>query len=344
MTAPEPLTLADYQRAAQRTDRLRPSATDTDEMRVAPLLGLAGEVGTLLSGYKKYLRDGTAYELFDENIAEELGDILWYLANTAQKWNLSLDDIARTNLTKINDRWGESARRRRPTDHFDHGLPRREQLPRTFEVVIQPANRDDKPEPMVRVSWQGRQIGNDLGDNSYDDTGYRFHDVFHLAHAAVLGWSPVARAKIFGCKRASDPVVDAVEDGGRAIVIEESIAAFMFAYARQHNHLDGVNRLDYHALTTFRTFTHDLEVRHRPLWQVEQAVLQGFAAWRQLRHHNGGIITGDLAQQTLTFRRLTPTAPAASGMARPPRVRTPKRAATSTGSINNRRSDHGKGK
>lgn len=307
MTDPEMLTLADYQRAAQRTDRLRPSTTNTDEMRVAPLLGLAGEVGTLLSGYKKYLRDGTAYELFDDTIAEELGDVLWYLANTAQKWNLSLDDIARTNLAKVNDRWAGTARRRRPADHLDHGLPRREQLPRTFEVVIQPADRADKPEPMVRVTWRGRQVGNDIGDNSYDDTGYRFHDVFHLAYAAVLGWSPVARAAIFGCKRASDPVVDAVEDGGRAIVIEESIAAFMFAYARQHNHLDGVNRLDYHALTTFRTFTHDLEVRHRPLWQVEQAVLQGFAAWRQLRRHNSGILIGDLAQQTLQFRPLTQT-------------------------------------
>jgi len=336
MTEPDPLTLADYQRAAQRTDRLRPSTTGADEMRVAPLLGLAGEVGTLLSGYKKFLRDGTAYELFDENIAEELGDILWYLANTAQKWNLSLDDIARTNLTKINDRWGETARGRRPADHFDHGLPRREQLPRTFEVLIQPANRVDKPEPMVRVTWRGKQIGNDLGDNSYDDTGYRYHDVFHLAHAAVLGWSPVARAKIFGCKRASDPVVDAVEDGGRAIVIEESIAAFMFAYARQHNHLDGVNRLDYHALTTFRTFTHDLEVRHRPLWQVEHAVLQGFAAWRQLRLHNGGIISGDLARQTLTFRPLTPSGRGSPRTAKPAPRGGPAPAAPSSGPLDDR--------
>ncbi|MGW7530630.1 hypothetical protein ACWGJ5_46485, partial [Streptomyces sp. NPDC054783] len=28
---------------------------------------------------------------------------------------------------------------------------------------------------------------------------YRFHDAFHLAHAAVLGWSPVSRF-LLGCK------------------------------------------------------------------------------------------------------------------------------------------------
>ena len=56
MTDAEPLTLADYQRAAQRTDRLRASTTDTDEMRVAtptirsaPVVSVhvpkAGEIG-----------------------------------------------------------------------------------------------------------------------------------------------------------------------------------------------------------------------------------------------------------------------------------------------------------
>ena len=43
--------------------------------------------------------------------------------------------------------------------------------------------------------WTDSQrLGNDLMDNAYEDDGYRFHDVFHLACAAVLGWSPVLRA------------------------------------------------------------------------------------------------------------------------------------------------------
>ena len=54
------------------------------------------------------------------------------------------------------------------------------------------------------------------------------------------------------------------------------------------------------------------------------------------------LITGDLAQQTLTFRPLTPFAPRSSPIASPSRAREQTRAATSTGSLNNRRSDHGK--
>ena len=85
--------------------------------------------------------------------------------------------------------------------------------------------------------------------------------MFHLANAAVLGWSPVARARFFQRKRKSNPRVDNVEDGGRAIVIEEAIAAYMFAYARNHNYLEGVTSLDFHVLRTFRAFTEGLEVR-----------------------------------------------------------------------------------
>jgi len=49
-------------------------------MPVRPaLLGLAGEAGTLLSEYKKHLRDGDAHQLHKERVAEELGDLLWYL-------------------------------------------------------------------------------------------------------------------------------------------------------------------------------------------------------------------------------------------------------------------------
>ena len=138
-------------------------------------------------------------------------------------------------------------------------------------------------------------------DNTYDDSGYRFHDALHLANAAVLGWSPVARSKIFDRKRKSDRNVDAVEDGGRAIVIEEAIAAFMFAYAQRHNFLKGVKNLDFYTLKTFQSLTADLEVSARQLWEVEEAVLQGFAAWRQLRQNNGGILRGDLGRRSLEY-------------------------------------------
>ncbi len=99
-------------------------------------------------------------------------------------------------------------------------------------------------------------------------------------------------------------MTDAVEDGGRAIVVEEAFAAFMFEYACQHNDLENVRHLDYNALRTFRIFTAELEVSQRHLWEVEEAVFQGFAAWRQLKENNGGVLRGDLAARRLTYAPL----------------------------------------
>ncbi len=304
-----PLTLEDYQQQARLTDHLTGHGPPGEDPRLGPLLGLAGEVGTLLAGYKKYLRDGEAYELFDDNVAEELGDILWYLATAADRWQLSLDDIARANLDKTRDRWQPrdlSATRRGVASQLDASYPPDQQLPRTFTVTIRPVDNADGPEPKVEVIWNRKKRADALGDNTYQDSGYRFHDVFHLANTAVLGWSPVARGKIFGRKRHSDQMIDAVEDGGRAIVIEEGVVAFMFAYASQHNYLEDVTRLDYHTLKTFRTFTSGLEVAKRPLWQVEEAVLQGFAAWRQLRANGGGTLRGDLNRRRLDYIKTLP--------------------------------------
>lgn len=300
------LTIAEFQRRSQRTDHFPEPDDEGGDPLLGPLLGLAGEVGTLLAAYKKRLRDGAAYELFKDNVAEELGDILWYLANAAEKAGLSLDEVARSNLAKTSDRWpargNASPRHRKPSEHFDSEQPRQHQLPRTFEVTICPVPSDG-PEPQVEVIWRNRRVADRLGDNTYEDSGYRYHDAFHLANAAVLGWSPVAR-KIFDRKRPKGTKTDVVEDGGRAIVVEEAFAAFMFEYACQHNYLENVRHLDYNALRTFRIFTADLEVSQRHLWEVEEAVFQGFAAWRQLRANDGGALRGDLAARKLTYAPL----------------------------------------
>ena len=135
-----------------------------------------------------------------------------------------------------------------------------------------------------------------------DDSGYRFHDIFHLANAAILGWSPVARAQLFACKRWDGGKVNEVEDGGRAIVIEEGMVAFLFEHARNHHWYADVNSLDYDILKTIRVMTAGLEVKHRPLWEVEQAVLQGFRVWRQMRDANGGRVVGDLYRRSIIFQ------------------------------------------
>ena len=304
-TKHSPLTLSEYQRRAQQTDHLPDRIEDGIDPRLPPLLGLSGEIGTLITGYKKFLRDGAAYELFHANVKEELGDILWYLANAAENFGISLEEIAEYNLKKTSDRWppvsGGERTKRAPTDHFDAEYDPSEQLPRAFEVTIRPVEDPERPEPIIEVIWQGKRVGSKLGDNTYDDSGYRFHDAFHLANAAVLGWSPVARGVIFKCKRKSNATVDAVEDGGRAIINEEAFVALMFAYARQHNYLAAVKSLDFSLLKAFRTYTADLEVTARYLWEVEEAVLQGFAVWRKLQQYKGGTLRGDLRNRTLEY-------------------------------------------
>ncbi|MDX6498686.1 MAG: hypothetical protein QOG23_1946 [Blastocatellia bacterium] len=180
-------------------------ALETDQVpddKIVPLLGLAGETGELLSEYKKYLRDGDAHTLFKDRIAEELGDLLWYISNAASKFDLNLNDIATGNLEKTRDRWVLARQARTERGYsFDEGYPQSERIPRTFTVTITDVADGDSIK--MKAFVDGKQIGNDLTDNAYSHDGYRFHDVFHLSYAAVLGWSPVSRMML-GCKRKSN--------------------------------------------------------------------------------------------------------------------------------------------
>jgi len=71
-----------------------------------PFLGLAGETGEVLEKMKKFIRDGSEgdEDKLKEDLAKELGDVLWYLANIASDRGLSLREIARINLQKLADR------------------------------------------------------------------------------------------------------------------------------------------------------------------------------------------------------------------------------------------------
>jgi NTP pyrophosphatase (non-canonical NTP hydrolase) len=285
-----------YQNDALRTDRVPARDGPADVLSlIIPMLGLAGETGQLLSEYKKHLRDGEAHRLFKERVSEELGDLLWYIANVASKFELTLDEIAVGNLAKVKARW---ATERTEPLCFDAALPEGERLPRRFEVELVDVEGEDRRR--VRVSINGVPFGGELTDNAYDPDGYRFHDVFHFAYAAVLGWSPIARAMLRR-KRKSRPLLDEVEDGGRAAVIEEGVAALAFDYARRHHMLDGVNVLDFQLLRTINDMTSHLEVKRCTTGEWEQAILQGFKVWRAVLATRGGRIAVDLDQRRIDY-------------------------------------------
>ena len=150
------------------------------------------------------------------------------------------------------------------------------------------------------VLVNGKQIGDDLTDNADDPDGYRFHDVFHLGYVAVLGWSPVIR-KLLKKKRKSVPQVDEVQDGGRAQVLDEGVAALVFDYAKEHRWLEGVSDLDYKLLRTIKGVTSLLEVRERSLGEWQRAILVGFEVWRQVLSAGGGKLLVDQDAKSLTF-------------------------------------------
>lgn len=290
-TSKTALDFAIYQREALTTDQMK-DQSETSFM--VPLLGLVGEVGTLAVEHKKKLRDKEKHRLFKERIEEDLGDILWYVANYASKSKLDLEEIARKNLQKVRARWALPAGTQIPL--FDaHVKKAKERIPRHFAVDF---SIDSKGR--VRLSRDGKKLGDPLTDNNYGDDGYRFHDVFHFAYAAVLGWSPVSRG-LLDCKRRSIPVIDEVEDGGRAAVIEEGVAALVYAYARARDFLEGATEVDHDIIEMARKMTAHLEVRARTDAEWERAILVGFNAWRQVRKENGGKITVDLEKRDLFY-------------------------------------------
>ena len=267
-----------------------------------PLLGLAGEAGQLLSEYKKRLRDGPSHVRFVDRVHEDLGDILWYVSNVASKYGLDLNEIAASNLSKTRARFGEDGGVELGTSE-DEG----ESFPDRFTLAFEQQNDGDRV--IVRTLFNGEQIGAELTDNAHDDDGYRFHDVFHAGFVAVLGWSPVLR-KLLGRKRRSTSRLDEVEDGGRAAVIEEGIAALIFDYGRNHNFLDGAGGVDEALLKTVRGMSAHLEVAEQPeaLWQ--SAIIQGFAAWRKIVAAQGGIVEIDRSARSLSYVEGEPSAKA----------------------------------
>jgi len=73
---------------------------------IYPTLGLCGESGEVAEKVKKIIRDdnGIISEEKKELLKKELGDILWYISNLASELNLSLDNIAITNIEKLLNR------------------------------------------------------------------------------------------------------------------------------------------------------------------------------------------------------------------------------------------------
>ena len=210
-----------------------------------------------------------------------------------QACKIPLALIAGTNLAKTRGRFLDFDVSELPD--FDTGFPEEERLPHTFRIEIK-----QRGSGKCYLRWNGVFIGDPLTDNIEDPDGYRFHDVFHFAHAAILHWSPTFRALIRQ-KRKGEARFDENQDGGRAIVIEEGLTAYIFACAKDLNFFEGQSSLSFDLLKTISNFVRGYEVEQCPLKLWEEAILQGYAVFRLLRENNGGIVVGSREDRTISY-------------------------------------------
>lgn len=370
------ILLADYMTQVEATDRLAAG-------HIQPiLLGLFGEVGSIMATAKKLHREKEAYSGYRYAAEEEFGDALWYFNSLCRRlgqrldqvlceaatgrdhaivvagddlvsgsisriaapvataeldrallvlggstskllsiWEsrsdpspsliefakaylqalkaaqVSLAEVARKNIVKTRGRFVPPDLSAMPT--FDMGFPEDQQLPQRFEIVIDQRGKS----PRSYLKMNGVFVGDPLTDNILDPDGYRFHDVFHFAHAAILHWSPTFRALIKH-KRKDDPAVDEAQDSGRAIVVEEGLTAWVFSRAKDLGFFAGQHGVSFDLLKTVQQFVAGYEVDACPLSLWEIAILKGYEMFRQVKQNSGGVVTGDRAARTVSYSPL----------------------------------------
>jgi NTP pyrophosphatase (non-canonical NTP hydrolase) len=384
------VTMSDYQRFTRLTDQNKKTGYAG---LMLPFLGIYGEVGSLLSELKKKQRDTDSYIGYADSVMEELGDVMWYFTNIADRvgltvdilsqrmsreindWDevepyhfatfediqvpkehagplsgerveqgaitlaakvgsllndvslgriegnrdvlsahlveilraivqaaddadVSLQDAVTQNMAKVTSRWPVEPEY---TPLFDDTFGVYEQLPRRIVMLIEEKEINGKP--FVIQKCHGIKVGDMLTDNKVEADDYRFHDVFHLAYAAILGWSPVMRS-LFKLKRKSNPKIDENEDGARAILIEEGVATWIFNHGAKLNNFASIRALDYHLLKAVKELVKGYEVESCPLWMWEEAILEGFRIFRFMQKYRKGIVTADLIARKIMVEQV----------------------------------------
>ena len=325
----KPMDFRTFQEMVSRTDILtRSSPNDSREPLLLSILGMLGEAGSLASLIKKLRRDSMTISNTKELIERELADVLWYSSAIASHCDLDLATVAELGLRRAADKHGDNQEEKWTPEVFgdplDTKYPVNERFPRQIIFRFTEETREDDSKEMVRISlarasgseslkieyskkkqpsYGGllfRELGDPLTDNAREADGYRYHDAIHIGFLAVLGWSPVLR-QLLGLKRRSDRRVDEIEDGARAIDIEEGISSWLASHARLNNNFSKPSNVDTETLDFLRVYTKDREVSRVPAWAWKYAISGGFNLWEKLESNKGGFAKVDLDGHTVEF-------------------------------------------
>ncbi len=207
----------------------------------------------------------------------------------------NLDQIAEKNSKKIQSYWKRKPNL--PARQFDKRFPYYEKVPRKFEIEFVEIDNGKK----VIMRMNSLNVGARLTDNAHKDDAYRYHDVFHLANLATLGWSPVFRS-ILQCKRKSKKKVDEVQDGARAAIIEEALVNYIYDYARDLKFLKGKERVDLNLILRISRLVRGYEAEKCEPWEWEHCIISGCRIFRELRKNKGGIVLVDSGQRSIEFK------------------------------------------
>ena len=234
-----------------------------------------------------------------DEINDVIGRVFKELANTADVVNLTLAGVAEASAKKITAHWLPD--KSKPAKYFDADYPLYEQLPRKFRVDFREIvhEAEDKPNELI-ISMNGMHLGDRLTDNNHQVDGYRYHDVFHLAGACCLGWSPVFRSMLKR-KRKSDSEIDRVQDGARAIILEEAIVGEIFTFLRGSDFPDGINRVDSDLIKLIQALVEGYEADSLEPWEWQDYIIKAFKLFRQIRHGFSGSIVFDAERREMTI-------------------------------------------